>query len=155
MPEGSAVNKYDIRWEFNFTPRFPSFRAALDSSITNYTISGLRDYGDVSLLVTLTAFNEVGNTTSPVLSVSANFATQHDGTCSRGSNEVLIAGGVTGGCVVIGLLIGLILGLIFCCYKHKQLADGKSSNCCPSRGKSQGVVSTTNDSSIIETLANE
>ena len=91
-----------------------------------------------------------------MLSVAANFVTQQDGTCSCGSNEALIAGGVTGGCVAIGLLIGLILGLIFCCYKHKQVADGKSSNCCPaSKGKSQGVVSTTNDSSIIETLANE
>ena len=151
LPVSSVVDSYDIRWEFHQTRLASTFRAALGPEIFNYTISGLGDYGDASLIVTVTAFNAAGNTTSPVLNVAANFVsiTQDDGAYSCTSNEELIAGLVTGGCVTIAIIVGLFGLIVFCCKRKIYKKSSVNTNC--GYDGTEAVVATNS----IDTLANE
>ena len=124
MPPGSLVDSFEVKWNRNHT-QFTSFRDLLSSRSNNYTVTGLKDYGNATFSITVTAHNAVGSTTSSSMNVAANFAAENSNdrpgdpeTSSTSDDTVLIVGVVVGGVVILAIVA--VIALLGFCYKSKS-----------------------------------
>ena len=92
-----------------------------------YTVSGLRDYGNTTLSIYVTAYNAVGSRTSPHLYIAANFAEdlrpQNE---DKGANTAPIVWSVVGGFVTTTIVL-ILVALSFYCYKLKSKKRNNNS----------------------------
>ena len=136
MSPGSVVDSYEVKWDRDHN-QFASFRDLLSSKSNNYTVTGLKDYGNATFSISVTAHNAVGSATSPSMNVAANFAavnsddptdpgtssTSDDptdpGTSSTSDDNIPLIVGVVVGCVVI-LAMFVFIALLVYCYMSKS-----------------------------------
>ena len=132
---GSVVDRYEVIWEIDDRP-FVMFRdTVLPTSFNTYTVTGLMDYGNITLSIFVTAYNAAGSRTSPRLCVEANFAAENscprdqdkeDATCDK-LNTAPIAWSVVAGFVTIAVAL-MLVALPFYCYKFKSKKNNNSEH---------------------------
>ena len=121
LPSGSVVETYKLEWKIldEHQPIIP-LSETLSSSTDKYTITGLREYDNVTVKVTVAAVNDAGSNTS--VSLTLHSAVLHgdstncedDETCSSSASTVAI-GVIIGGAVGIflgGLILGCVIGRV-------------------------------------------
>ena len=129
LPPGSVVDSFEVKWDRNHS-QFATFRDSLSKSSNKYTVNGLRDFDNATYTITVTAFNNVGSSTSSNMNIVANFASganngpdggvsESSGDDSEGANEELIAGVVVAGVVILAIA-AVVLGLLVCHYKKSK-----------------------------------
>ena len=124
VPSGSVVDSYDVWWQFQHTT-LVTFKVTLaPTRFNNHTIIGLRDYGDATLSISVTAFNAVGNRSSAVLTVATDSVddSEAETQASCGTDDAVIIGAVVGGCVIIAIAAVVVAILIYH-YKWKSTKD--------------------------------
>ena len=97
-------------------------------------MSGLSDYGNATIIITVTAFNAFGSTTSTSMNIAANVATsqvnegqgrtQNDSSSSD-DNDAVIIGVVTVVVVILAITV-IAVALIICFYKSKSMKNSKT-----------------------------
>ena len=123
MPPGSAVDSFEVKWERNHS-QLATFRDTLRPPSNNYTVTGLKDYGNATYTITVTALNGEGSSSSSNMNFVANFAatTSSGGGApespesgSEGTDEGLIAGVVVIGLVILAIVVVVVGVLVYCC----------------------------------------
>ena len=133
LTPGSLVDRYEVNWSRNHT-QFASFHDIVSSSASNYTVSGLSDYGNATIIITVTAFNAFGNATSTSMNIAASVATSQvnelevaqDDSSSSDNNDDLIIGIIIAALVILAItaIIITILIIIYC-YKSKSSKNSR------------------------------
>ena len=112
VPNGSVVDYNEIKWEVE-RDHTATFRdTALPTSFNSYTVTGLQDYGNAIVSISVTAHNAMGSSNSTSMHVAANLVTENSGT------HVTVAASV--GTVIAGLLISIsVIVAVLMCYRYK------------------------------------
>ena len=121
LPSGSVVETYKLEWKIldEHQPIIP-LSETLSSSTDKYTITGLREYDNVTVKVTVAAVNDAGSNTSVALTLHSavlhgdSTNCEDDETCSSSASTVAI-GVIIGGAVGIflgGLILGCVIGRV-------------------------------------------
>ena len=124
LPSGSVVETYKLEWKIlgEHQPII-SLSETLSSSTDKYTITGLREYDNVTVKVTVAAVNDAGSNTSVALTLhsavlhgESRNCEDKDDTCSTSTSTVAI-GVIIGGAVGIflgGLILGCVIVVVVC-----------------------------------------
>ena len=123
LTPGSLADRYEINWSRNHT-QFASFNNILSASASNYTVTGLSDYGNATINITVTAFNAFGSTASTNMNIAANVATSQVN-ASYDNDDAQIIGVVTVVVVILSITV-IAIALIICFYKSKSMKKSKT-----------------------------
>ena len=124
-----------------------------DTSITSYTISGLGGYGNGTISVSMTAFNVVGNTTSPVMNFAVGFASCTLQDTALFSNEALIMGASQGAFAVLISLVAVAMVVLCCRYKILSSRYRRELKNRLPNGLSQMAANSATDSHMDSTFS--
>ena len=103
------MDRYEIKWEIDHDQTVTFRETLLPKSFNTYTVTGLKAFGIATYSISVTAYNEVGNVTSPSLSVAANFSA---GITSTEDNVTSCGVAVIAAVATVALIIAIALGLI-------------------------------------------
>lgn len=123
VPSRTVVEKYELTWTINSPQGTTHTESVLGTAERSYTITGLNAHHNISIGITVTSYNEVGSSTSPLLLVHSDFLQSGSGmeTRSRDTSIGVLIGGSLGS-FLIGLVVGIITGtMVFKnCRKRKD-----------------------------------
>ena len=113
MPRGSLVHGYEVTWNIDHD-QFASFRDFLSRKANNYTVTGLRGFGNATYSIFVTAHNSVGSATSTSMNLAAYLAVVDSGSpnqvsSSSDDNNAEIIGAVVAGFVILAVVVVAIL----------------------------------------------
>ena len=118
VPTGSIVDSYEIKWEIDHN-QAASFRdTVLPTSFNSYTVTGLKDYGNATVSISVIAYNAVGSRTSPSLCIAADFAAGNLDEHQGASCDDAIIGAVVAGSLIIPIALALIIAALIV-YRRK------------------------------------
>ena len=110
------MDSFEVKWERNYL-QLATFVDNIPPSFNNYTVTGLSESDNATYIITVTAINGAGMTSSVGINLVANFAAS--GRVTRGReeksdeiNEGLITGVVVAGVVIIAIALVIVIFLI-------------------------------------------
>lgn len=119
VPSGSAVDSYEVVRERDHNS-FSSFRESLNNLTTTYTVTGLEEYGNTVITITVRAHNMAGSSTSAQLNVSADLGSGTTAVCSSTPSDddrAIVVGVVLGLLLLVEtVLVMVVIGVV--CYRH-------------------------------------